>query len=149
MLKTARGSLPNSTIDASSSGAADSLPLPPTRRVSSIPGTKKISCKAAAFDDVPETVDPVVARPIGHQQPVRAGDADKAGIAAARRGIDAAVGTRCGEHAEWRHRDEIFRVGVDLRTRLRDHARRGFRVNRLKVAGGKIGQGFFSGKNAS
>jgi hypothetical protein len=35
---------------------------------------------------------------------------------------------------------------VDLRTRLRDHARRGFGVNRLKVAGGKVGQGFFSVK---
>src|SRR6266851_1828555 len=44
MLSTARGCLPNSTIDASRSGSADSLPLPPTRSVSSMPGTKKISC---------------------------------------------------------------------------------------------------------
>ena len=44
MLKTARGGLPNSTIDASNPGSAVKRPLPPTRRVSSIPGTKKISC---------------------------------------------------------------------------------------------------------
>ena len=44
MCSTARGGLPNSTIDAISSGSTDSLPLPPTRSVSSIPGTKKISC---------------------------------------------------------------------------------------------------------
>jgi hypothetical protein len=37
-------------------------------------------------------------------------------------------------------------VGVDLRACLRDHARRGLGVNRLKVAGGKVGQGFFSEK---
>ena len=44
MLSTARGSLPNSSIEASRSGSADNLPVPPTRRVSSMPGTKKISC---------------------------------------------------------------------------------------------------------
>ena len=44
MLSTARGSLPNSSIDASSSGSAESLPWPPTRSVSSMPGTKKINC---------------------------------------------------------------------------------------------------------
>ena len=44
MRSTARGGLPNSTIEASSSGSADSVPLPPTRSVSSIPGTKKSSC---------------------------------------------------------------------------------------------------------
>ena len=44
MLSAARGSLPNSTIEASRSGSAESLPLPPTRSVSSMPGTKKISC---------------------------------------------------------------------------------------------------------
>src|ERR1700726_589771 len=44
MLSTARGGLPNSSIAANRSGSADSLPLPPTRSVSSIPGTKKISC---------------------------------------------------------------------------------------------------------
>ena len=93
MRSTARGGLPNSTIDASSSGSADSLPLPPTRSVSSIPGTKKISCtKPRAFDDVAKTVDAVVAGTVRHQQQVRPGDMDEAGIAAARRGIDAAVG---------------------------------------------------------
>src|SRR5665213_2499467 len=44
MLSTARGSLPNSSIAASNSGSADRLPVPPTRSVSSMPGTKKISC---------------------------------------------------------------------------------------------------------
>ena len=48
--------------------------------------------KAASLDDVSKTVDPVVAGAIGHQEPVRPGDMDKAGVAAARRGIDTAVG---------------------------------------------------------
>src|SRR5260221_37607 len=48
--------------------------------------------KAASLDDVSKTVDPVVAGAIGHQELVRPGDMDKAGVAAARRGIDAAVG---------------------------------------------------------
>ncbi len=44
MRSTARGGLPNSIIEAISSGSTDTLPVPPTRSVSSIPGTKKISC---------------------------------------------------------------------------------------------------------
>jgi len=44
MRSTARGGFPNSTIEAISSGSADTLPRPPTRRVSSMPGTKKINC---------------------------------------------------------------------------------------------------------
>src|ERR1700733_14301582 len=45
MHSTARGSLPNSFIAASSSGATVTEPLPPTRSVSSSPGTNKTSCK--------------------------------------------------------------------------------------------------------
>ena len=93
MLSTARGGLPNSSIDASNAGSADSVPRPPTRSVSSMPGHEEHQVhEAGALDDIPETVDPVVAGAVGHQQPVRSGDTDKAGIAAARRGIDAAVG---------------------------------------------------------
>src|ERR1700683_854773 len=47
---------------------------------------------ARALDDIFKTVDAVVAGPIGHQEPVRTIDMDKAWTAAARRGIDAAVG---------------------------------------------------------
>ena len=56
--------------------------------------------------------------------PVRPGDVDETGIAATRRGVDAAVGTRGGEHAERRHRDEFLGMRIELRTRLGDHARR-------------------------
>src|SRR2546423_12538238 len=47
--------------------------------------------EAGALDDVSETVDPVIARAIGHQEPVRTGHLYESGVAAARRGIDAAV----------------------------------------------------------
>src|SRR5260370_15247231 len=96
--------------------------------------------KARALDNIAETVDPVVAGTIGHQKLVRAGDVDKTRIAAAWRGIDTAVGTGCSEHAERRHGNELFRMRVDFRTRLRDHAGRGLWVDRLEVAGGKLGQ---------
>src|SRR4051812_21824264 len=59
---------------------------------------------------------------------------DKAGIAAARRGIDAAVLARSGEYAERRHADEFFSVNVDLRPRLGDDAGRGGRIDRGEVA---------------
>ena len=48
--------------------------------------------EARTFDNVLETVDPVVAGTVRHQQPVGSFDMDEAGIAAARRSIDAAVG---------------------------------------------------------
>ena len=142
MLSTARGSLPNSSIAASNSGSADSLPLPPTRKRLVDPGHEEDQLhEARALDDIPETVDPVVAGTIRHQQLVRSGDVDEAGIAAARRGIDAAVGARRRQHAERRHRDELSGVDVDLRPRLGDHARRGFGIDRREVAGGEVGQG--------
>jgi len=106
-----------------------------------MPGTKKISCNwplpSRMFF---ETVDPVIARAIGHHELRRRYHMDEARIAAARRGIDAAVGAGGGEHAERRHRDEFCRVRVDLGSRFRDHARRGRRINRGKIAGGNIGQ---------
>src|SRR3979490_611623 len=109
MLKTARGSLPNSTIDAIRSGSADNLPLPPTRSASSTPAPPhRLTHKyfplpasaqrvvdarhkedqlheARALDNIAETVDPVVAGTIGHQQLGRAGDVAKTGIGAASR----------------------------------------------------------------
>src|SRR5271156_2700847 len=66
---------------------------------------------------------------------------DEAGIAAARRGIDAGVGARCREHAERRHRDEFFGMHVDRRPRLGDDARRRFCVDCGEVARRKVGQG--------
>ena len=142
MRSTARGGLPNSTIDASRSGSADSLPLPPTRSVSSMPGTKKISCTKPLPSTILRKLSiRLLPERSGINSTVRSGDIDEAGIAAARRGIDAAVGAGSGEHAERRHRDEFLRMDVDLRSRLRDHARRGLRVDRGEVAGGKIGQG--------
>src|SRR4051794_4986792 len=66
---------------------------------------------------------------------------DEARIAAARRRIDAAVGAGRGQHAERRHADELFRVDIDLRSRLGDHARRGGGIDRGQVASGKVGQG--------
>src|SRR2546430_15528078 len=66
---------------------------------------------------------------------------NEAGIAAARRSIDAAVRARGSQHAERRHADELLCVDVDLRPRLCDHAGRGRRVDRGEVAGFEIGQG--------
>jgi monoamine oxidase len=48
--------------------------------------------ETGAFDDIPKTIDAVVAGAIRHQQPVRAFDMHEARRAAARRGVDAAVG---------------------------------------------------------
>src|ERR1700730_12595392 len=67
---------------------------------------------------------------------------DENGIAAARRGVDAAVGARGGEHAERRHRDEFPGMRVDFRTRFCKHARRGLLIDLLEIAGGAFGQGF-------
>src|SRR5258708_35157197 len=74
--------------------------------------------EARAFDDVAKTVDAVVAGAVWHQQQVRSGDVDKAGSAAARRGIDAAVGTRGRKYAKRGHRDKVSRMDVDFRPRL-------------------------------
>jgi hypothetical protein len=101
--------LPNSTIEASRSGSADNLPPAADAQRLVDAGQKEDQLhEAASFDNIAETVDPVVAGAIGHQEPVRPGDVDKTGIAAARRGVDAAVRARRRQHAERRHRDEFF-----------------------------------------
>src|ERR1700751_5337835 len=96
---------------------------------------------AAALDDVPETVDTVVAGAVGLQQQVRFFVVDKADASAARRYVDAAVGTRGCEHAEWRHRDEVLRMHVDRWPRLGDDARGRLRIDRGEVSGRDVGQG--------
>src|SRR5258706_15472160 len=143
MLKTAFGGLPNSTIEASRSGSADNLPSPPTRSVSSMPGTKKISCTKP---DPSTMLRELSIRLLPERSGIssRFGPATwtKPGIAAARRGVDAAIRARGRQHAERRHRDEFFRMRVDLRAGLGDHARRWLWVDRRQVAGGKLGHGF-------
>ena len=57
--------------------------------------------KAAAFDDVSEAVEAVVAGAVGHQEQVRPLDMNEAGITASRRCIGTAVRTRRSDHAEW------------------------------------------------
>src|SRR3954466_11913996 len=136
MLRTARGGLPNSSIPARRSGWADSVPAPPTRSVSSMPGTNEDKLQETrALHDVAKAVDPVVAGAVRHQQAPGSGHPHEARVAAARGGIDAAIRARGGEHAKRRHRDELLGITIDLWPRLRDDARRGLRVNRGEING--------------
>src|SRR5689334_18390724 len=97
--------------------------------------------EAAAFDDVPEAVDAVVARAVGHQEMVRPVDMNETGTAAARGGIDAAVDAGGREHAERRHRDELLRMRIDRGPRLCDYARRRFWIDRGEIFCGYVGHG--------
>ena len=127
------------SIAESSAGSLVTVPLPPTRSVSSMPGTKKIICNRPE----PSTMFLKLSIRLlpgrsGISSSMRAFDMDEARMAAARRGIDAAVGAGRREHAERRHLDEFSGVNVDLRPRLGDHARGRGRVDRLEVVGVKL-----------
>ena len=66
---------------------------------------------------------------------VRPGHPHEADATTARRGIDRAVRTAGGEHAEWRHRNEFHGMCVEGRPLLGDHP-----VGRSGVDGGEVGE---------
>src|SRR5262249_44532724 len=73
---------------------------------------------------------------------------NKAGSAAARRGVDAAVGAGRGQHAERRHLDEFPRMCIEFGPRFCDHARARLRIDGGKIGGAKIGQWRVSEKSS-
>src|ERR1044072_8546276 len=114
---------------ASNFGSVLTVPLPPTRRVSSMPGTKKISCTKPE----PSTMLRKLSMRL---LPERSGISSRFGPATwmeaglpARR-VHTGVRAGGGEHAERRHADEFPGVNVDGRPRLGDHAGCGSGIDR-------------------
>src|SRR3954463_9503539 len=133
MFSTARGALPNSTIEARRSGSADSVPRPPTRSVSSMPGTKK---KRWTKPEPPTTFRKLSIRLL----PERSGISSWLGPAMWTKPTPPPRGEAStlpsapdvASTQKRRHLDEFLRVRIDGGARFRDHARA-----RLGIDGGE------------
>ena len=85
------------------------------------------------IEQVLQGVQAVVAGRVGDQERALVGGFDEAGVAAARRGVDAILGVGAGDDDERRERDETPAVGVELLHR----ALRGLAVQRAQRGEGE------------